>query len=682
MEYLGNTIAVTVEDLTRSDDGDAVMTRGNYDNLVKRHTITVLRPGKGLGHPALIEYASLPQRFKDRFEAKYGNPERILSKDREVLRMDEEARCFYADYRLDDGSALKSDKQEEYLLNASVLLYLIGLENTQRSRRHMSGNSTPVNWDGIYQRCENLRDSYGHTLPKNTARLRDKMREFRRDGYKCLVSGKLSNANSTKITAAAGRYIIALKRSVVPVYNTQQLFDKFNSEAPSRGWKPLQSINTLIQFLDRPEVVAQWKDRESGELAAKNLMQRKFDTIMPTRRDSIWYEDGTRLNLYYRKYVPGVGYKAAALQVCEVVDAYSEAFIGCNISETENFESIYEAVRNAVENTGYLPVELVTDNQGGTRRADAQAFLCKVAKVARTTTPNNPTSKSIEAIFGRFQSQVLHQHWYFTGQNITAKSAKSKVNAEFVLANIEALPTKEEVIATYMSCREQWNSMPHHKYQGTRMECYLGSMNEEATAVSPVLKRDIFWLRTRDEITYTTSGITITVKGQQYKYEVLGADGMPDVRFLSNNVNRKYVVEYDPHNLETVRLSILDKNYGLQFVTEAKPYIQNHRALQDQIEGERSFIARQDMANKKERVRRDLANHALELEYGVAPEQHGLQTPRLKGISDKEYERFADEIAQEERMKVVVPGDTLPSTIGQLEKETSNFDPIFILDRM
>jgi len=678
MEYLGNQIAVTRDDLTRSHDGSPVMTRGDYDNLVNRRQVIVLRPGKGLGHPALIDYNSMPQRFKDKFVEKYGSPEKLLSREREELRLDEQARSFYAGFRLDDGTALKGDKQQEYLLNASVLLYLIGLENTQRSRRHMSGNSTPVNWKGIIDRCESLRNIYGHTLPTNEKCIRAKMRDFRREGYSCLVSRKLSNTNSTKITAAAGRYIIALKRSVVPVYNTQQLFDKFNADAASKGFKPLKSVNTLIQFLERPEIVAQWKDRESGELYAKAIFQRKFQTEMPSMRDSVWYEDGTRLNLYYKKYVPGEGNKAAALQVCEVVDAFSEKLIGCHISETENFESIYEAIRNAVENTGYLPYELVTDNQGGTKRKDAQAFLDKVARVARTTTPNNPTSKSIEAIFGRFQKQVLHQRWGFTGQNINAKSDSSRVNAEFVLANIESLPTREEVIAEYMICREQWNAMKHPLYGQSREQLYAESVNPEAVPVSEVLGRELFWLRTREAVTYTSSGISITVGGQRFTYEVMNGD-LPDVKFLTNNAGRKFVVEYDPHNLETVRLNIEDKNYGLQFVTEAHPYISIHRAIQDQTEGERSLISRIDSANKRERVRRDITNHQLELEHGVAPEQHGLVSPRLKGISDREYERFADQIRAEEQREILT---VLPASIGQIQKEESNFDALEILNRI
>ena len=69
------------------------------------------------------------------------------------------------------------------------------------------------------------------------------------------------------------------------------------------------------------------------------------------------------------------------------------------------------------------------------------------------------------------------------------------------------------------------------------------------------------------------------------------------------------------------------------------------------------------------------------MEFGVAPEQHGLQTPRLKGITDKEYERFADEIMAEMH-DATNKSDELPTSIGLVEKEQSNMDIISILDRM
>ncbi|MBR0245527.1 MAG: kinase, partial [Bacteroidales bacterium] len=218
MEYLGNIIAVTVDELTRATDGPAIISYDNYRQLCCRGRITVLRQGKGLDHHALIEYASLPTRFKEKFVAKYGDPEEMLNRNMDDLKMDMEARQFFEDYELADGTHIKSDKIDEYVINASALNRLIELSNLQRSRRNMSGNRTPLNWDAIYSTCEDLRAMYAHTLPKNAARLREKMRTYAAEGYGCLVSGKLTNGNAVKITPEAGRQIIALKRSKTPVY--------------------------------------------------------------------------------------------------------------------------------------------------------------------------------------------------------------------------------------------------------------------------------------------------------------------------------------------------------------------------------------------------------------------------------------------------------------------------------
>ena len=80
MEFYQNKIAVTVEELTGGQDGDAVMSYENYKKLSKRSRINVLRRGANCT-PALIEYDSLPERFKVKFEAKYGDPKRMMRKE-------------------------------------------------------------------------------------------------------------------------------------------------------------------------------------------------------------------------------------------------------------------------------------------------------------------------------------------------------------------------------------------------------------------------------------------------------------------------------------------------------------------------------------------------------------------------------------------------------------------------
>ena len=197
MERYYQTTAVTVKDLTCSDDGEAIMTRANYNTLVHRKRINVLRPGKGLGSYALIEYSSLPERFRKRFEAKYGDPEELLRQDRPTLVINAKARRFFAGlepgtFRLPNGETLPNDKVEEYTLNASVLDMLHAEVTKQQLRLK---NSTRIIWEHILALAERLRADFHHTLPNNESRLKDKVRAYEREGFICLVSKKFGNTN-------------------------------------------------------------------------------------------------------------------------------------------------------------------------------------------------------------------------------------------------------------------------------------------------------------------------------------------------------------------------------------------------------------------------------------------------------------------------------------------------------
>ena len=75
MRVPDNILTVTYTNLTRSDNGEAVMSCSNYKLLVHRHRINVVVRGGGLGKVAEVEWMSLPDRFKVKYIAKYGDPE-------------------------------------------------------------------------------------------------------------------------------------------------------------------------------------------------------------------------------------------------------------------------------------------------------------------------------------------------------------------------------------------------------------------------------------------------------------------------------------------------------------------------------------------------------------------------------------------------------------------------------
>ena len=148
------------------------------------------------------------------------------------------------------------------------------------------------------------------------------------------------------------------------------------------------------------------------------------------------------------------------------------------------------------------------------------------------------------------------------------------------------------------------------------------------------------------------------------------------MKFRRDHTGRSFYVQYDPEDMDTVRLCTLDANYGYQFVAEARPYLTFHRAMQDQKDGERSLIYKLIDLNKLERVRRYIDNQELRMKHGVAPEQQGFTAPKLLGMTAAEFEHYSDivmkEKAEKRQKQEPEPAETVPVTLGQQEKELSD----------
>ena len=649
MEYYNRIACVTYEDLTSGKE--PVMSYASLRKLIQRNPHLHTRRACA-GKSALIDYYNLPLRYRLKFEEKFGDPKEVLRKEamKATLKFDAEARKFFEGYRYEKSGmdvALPDKLIEEYTINASVLNILWERYNDCKAYRKALGGPANGVWGIVAGTCEELRDSYEHTLPNNLARLRDRMNRYKKEGYGSLISGKVGNKSAAVITGDAARCIIALKRSRTPVYTDSQLLDEYNSRARENGWKQLRTVKALQLFLNRPEIVPLWYDAVHGELKAHQKLSRKNITALPSVRDALWYGDGTKLNLYY-KAVEGGRTVVRTTSVYEVIDAYSETLLGYHISDREDYEAQYNAYRMAVQVAGHKPYELVCDNQGGHKKLEAQDFFKKICHVYRPTAPYSGQSKTIESVFGRFQSQVLHKDWCFTGQNITAKKDSSRANTEFVAANIDKLYTLEELKVAYAAYREEWNNMKHPATGQSRIEMYRNSVNPDTQEVTVSEMVDMFWVWTEKPSTYTSSGIKVTIKGRTLRYEVHGEDGQPDHRFLRQNCDRRFYIQYDPNDDKSVRLYTQDADGSRRYAATAEPPFVIHRALQEQLPGEAAFIRAQIEANRQDRLERQAEARVIELEHGTAPEQNGLRRPKLAGMTGG---RDATERDIERRMK-------------------------------
>ena len=92
-----------------------------------------------------------------------------------------------------------------------------------------------------------------------------------------------------------------------------------------------------------------------------------------------------------------------------------------------------------------------------------------------------------------------------------------------------------------------------------------------------------------------------------------------------------------------------------------------HRALQDQSAGEAAFIRSQEKASAESRVARQLSARELEYAEGVAPEQHGLVSPDLKGVR-------ADVQRQIDRRLRKYGSEPEELSLGRVTKKVSELD--------
>ena len=178
--------------------------------------------------------------------------------------------------------------------------------------------------------------------------------------------------------------------------------------------------------------------------------------------------------------------------------------------------------------------------------------------------------------------------------------------------------------------------MQHPAYDMSRREAYEGSVNEETPEVTAHDMVNMFWVTAKRMSTFTDQGICITIKNEKRQYEVMSEPGIPDHEWRRQHTYERFVVKYDPYDFASIRLYKKEADGSLRFERVAEPYLVIHRAIQEQTEGEAAFIRQEQTANTADRIERTVAGREIEREHGLMPEQHGLRSPKPKGMTAAE----------------------------------------------
>ena len=654
MEMFGKTLCVTRNELVLG----GIVSPATYDKYVNNGKFIVARRGCR-SREALIIYEKLPEPIRNNYDTKNPKAKEQIKKHQVMpmdsrLKSDSKAVDFYKRYT----PKISLDRQAEYTLNAKVLNAMMSLEVSMRDSQGKCGfQDNKMIREQVVALCESLRERYQHTLPK--ARLMEKYAAYKKYGYAALVNGNAGNQSARKVGPKEGRLLLKLKRSKFPVYTDQQIFEEFNRIVEERNTraireedklKPIASPQTVINYLYKTSIKLWWYGVVYGEIAFKNEFIPQFDTKLPDMPNTLWYGDGTKLNLYYKDYDKKQKRMVArTIDVYEVMDACTEVFLGYSFG-VENFLTQYDAYRMALETWKVKPYEIVTDNQGGHKKPEAQAFFKKICHLHKTTMPHNGQSKTIESAFGRFQMQVMHKLYNYTGQNITATKENSHVNVDLIMKNIAQLPTLEEMKEQYLQCRKEWNEMLHPASETgmTRMEMYTTLSSPNAEPLDDFGVQELFMLLSKDSVKYNKRGFIFERNKQEYRYMVYGEDGLVDMNFHMQNIGNSFRYRYDPKDMTAVELWEVGAKGALKYAATATPKVVIHRATADRTEEESTRLFAQIHANKRALVGHYIACEELLLEECMSEAYTKLVMPIPVGESQKSMERQREEYANEE----------------------------------
>ncbi len=637
MEYYNNTLCISVPELTGGNPASSdpqeqpIMSNYAYKHYINRNLhIRLRRACKN--SPALLAYDKLRSDIKARIYVKKGDPYKSTPRHwfEDSIKGDPAALVFFRTHRYGGDRPLPEKSKTEYYTNAIILNAIRETINNNKAFCKARQGNLKNRWARMSDIINNIdRKAYPHTLPSDPRRLADKFHNYSKNSYISLVHSAFGNTHTEKITDMGRMWLLSRWANQVDRCTCeQQLLHEYNEKASLENWKQLKTTGPIHAYLYREDIRPLWYGYRFGELKSKEKFSLQISTELPSMRDSLWYSDGTRLNYYY---LTAEG-KIATCQVYEVMDAYSEVFLGYHISATEDYQAQYQAYKMAFKTSGHKPYQVEFDNQGGHKKLEAGEFFSKLAHLAIRTQPYNGKSKTIENAFSRYQQFYLKKDWFFTGQNITSKREESKANLEFIMANKANLPSLDEVKQRYKQRRDEWHQGKHHVTGLARKEMYYSSRNDKSPAVDSWDMADMFWILRKDPVTCRAYGITFQEKNVQYDYLVYSAPRVPDQAWIRNNIDKKFWIKFDPDDMGMIYLYEKDVS-GLRFVAMAETKITVHRGIQEQKEGEAVLIRQMIDENKRLRAESKEKMDSILKEHGQDAESYGLNTPGLKGIS-------------------------------------------------
>jgi len=556
MKIIDETLYLEFKEAIDSGIAESAIKKASYRNSATWHFINDPKDKRKL----LIGYEALQEKYKKLIQERFGNPYDYIAKApiKKLVETDFKAEQFYKSYRYDSDKYLPIEHVKKYTSVASWLNMLLKLNDNKKFIKKELGLSIELFWINVSEiiKTDNI------DLPTTYQRLRNKMSEYKKEGYECLIHGHFGNKLSAKIGKTINGFDPELEQTQVAII--------LNAASRHQNFDAMQitcSVNKLFELQNWPTVshgTVYNIIKENGHLTVPGSRgKREYNSkiAMQVTRKRPEYPlhfivlDGWTVELLYQE---GNTYNNRLVMVV-VLDAMNNYPLGYAIGDRENTDLIRQANRNAAEHINelfgsyYQPLQLQSDRYG---LKNLTPFYQSMAHLHTPAAVGNAKAKVIEPYF----KEISHKHFQYqpnwSGHNVTS-SKNNQPNTEFLDKIKDTFPDRQGVIKQI-----EWAMQ---RERAAKQQAYLAkwAMVPEADKIS-LNKMDmlmVFGKPTGFTNTITGQGLTPTIEGHKMFFDTF------DKKFRALQ-HLEWQVIYDENDLSNIL--VVSKCNKHRFLLEQK----------------------------------------------------------------------------------------------------------------
>ncbi len=282
------------------------------------------------------------------------------------------------------------------------------------------------------------------------------LRKGRDKGVQALAVDRKKYGNNREENAkknkAAHKYFVTYLAANPNKWSCTEMLEKVNQACDEAGLSKVTLSWVKKQRAAALRNIEVFKSRYGSQEANKKLPSASLINAQFTNQQ--WQLDGMTMPFWgppkFKRYT-----------LVRIVDSCSKKVIGWSFGESENSVLIIEAIRDAVNTTGCLPFEVLTDNHSFNQTGEAKYLQGLFeAKGSQWTVTQNPQYKAIIERYNQHLDKYYKDYFGYLGQGIRSKGIEAHPKPELIDKYCKQFIEANEQKAITLRVIEKYNSTP------------------------------------------------------------------------------------------------------------------------------------------------------------------------------------------------------------------------------